>query len=264
MGGIHDPVDRRTFFGLLAIGLASVVAGCANPAGNQPPQTPAAAPPHNWDTPVPPAPEGGPTRVLSHGPPGTDKIALTVDDGYNDMVVTGYVDFAVRTGIHLTFGPNGTYAHAWAPHADQLRPLVERRQVQIINHTFSHLDLRRMTDAQIRAELERNEDWVTRTFRTSTKPYYRPPFGFHNEHIDGVANEIGYRNTVLWNGTYGDSEPITPAYLMTQARKYLRPGTIMLGHANHPAILGLFDQITELIRQRNLTPATLNELLATP
>jgi len=64
--------------------------------------------------------------------------------------VTGYVDFVQRSGIHLTFSPNGTYSHCWAPHADVIRPLLERQQVQIINHTFSHKDLRRMTDQQSR------------------------------------------------------------------------------------------------------------------
>jgi peptidoglycan/xylan/chitin deacetylase (PgdA/CDA1 family) len=201
--------------------------------------------------------------VLTRGPAGSNRIALTVDDGYANDVVAGYVDFAVRTGIHLTFSPNGVYSHAWAPHANQLKPLVERGQVQIINHTFNHPDLRKLTDAQIRTELERNDDWVTKTFGTSSKPYYRPPYGYHNEHIDGIANTLGYRNTVMWSGSYADSKVVTPEFLMAQAQKYLQPGVIMLGHANHPTVLGLFDQITALIKQRQLDAVTLNEMFAT-
>ena len=120
-----------------------------------------------------------------------------------------------------------------------------------------------MTDAQIREELERNDDWVNVTFGVRTKPYYRPPFGFHNAHIDGVAGELGYRNTVMWSGSYGDSQVLTPDYLLSQAAKYLQPGVILLGHANHPTILGLFDRITDLIRQRDLHPVTLNEMFGT-
>lgn len=247
---------------MLAVGLASVVAGCSDggDAAQSGDSTETKNPP-NWDTPIPPQPSG-PTHVLTKGPPGTRQIALTVDDGYSNEVVAGYVDLAIRTGIHLTFSPNGLYAHAWQPHAKQIKPLVERGQIQIINHTFNHTDLRKLTDAQIRDELERNDTWVTKTFGADTRPYYRPPFGFHNPHIDGIANELGYRNTVLWNGSYGDSSALTPQYLMEQAQKYLKPGVIMLGHANHPTILGEFNQITELIRQRNLTPVTLTEMFA--
>ncbi|HVW42646.1 MAG TPA: polysaccharide deacetylase family protein [Amycolatopsis sp.] len=250
-----NPLQRRVFFGLLALGVADVVTACSgDPAASAPP-------PSGTDPDVPATGDtGGPTTVLSKGPTAGNKIALTVDDGYSDEVVAGYVAFAQRTGIHLTFSPNGLYAHAWAPHAGTIKPLIEAGQVQIINHTFSHHDLRAMSDAQVRTELTRNDDWVDATFGTRTTPYYRPPFGFHNTHIDGLAAELGYRNTVMWNGSYGDSKLVTADYLMSQARKYLRPGTILLGHANHPTVLGLLDQIADLIRQRHLTPVTLAEM----
>ncbi|GAA4811053.1 hypothetical protein GCM10023200_56070 [Actinomycetospora chlora] len=37
----------------------------------------------------------------------------------------------------------------------------------------------------------------------------------------------------------------------------------MLGHANHPTVLGLFDRIRELLSERDLQPATLDELFGT-
>jgi len=42
-----------------------------------------------------------------------------------------------------------------------------------------------------------------------------------------------------------------------------RAGVINLGHANHPAVLSCFDQLLELIRNRNLTPVTLDEMFGT-
>jgi hypothetical protein len=68
---------------------------------------------------------------------------------------------------------------------------------------------------------------------------------------------------VLWDGSYSDSEVITPQFLMSQAQKYLKPGVIMLGHANHPTVLGLFDQIMDLIKQRRLQPVTMDEMFGT-
>jgi peptidoglycan-N-acetylglucosamine deacetylase len=260
---VQEP-DRRVFFGMLAVGLASVVAGCAQNSAEVRPKTPSPdEPPPHGDMPAPVAVAAGPKRLITQAPISGNRIVLTVDDGYNDEVVAGYVGFAIRTGIHLTFSPNGLYAHAWAPHANVLKPLLERGQIQIINHTFNHPDLRKLTDPQIRAELERNEEWVNRTFGTSTRPYYRPPYGAHNVHVDGIAADLGYRNTVMWNGSYGDSDVVSPQYLMSQASRYLRPGVIMLGHANHPTVLGLFDEIMDMIRQRRLNPVTLHEMFDT-
>ena len=48
-----------------------------------------------------------------------------------------------------------------------------------------------------------------------------------------------------------------------QATHYLRPGVIMLGHANHRTITRLYGQLTELIRHRHLQPVTLDAVFAT-
>jgi peptidoglycan/xylan/chitin deacetylase (PgdA/CDA1 family) len=135
----------------MALGLAVTVSGCDASHSSSPParpRPPAVPPAHVAVPPLPPipAPHPGPPTQISHGVKGTDKICLTVDDGYCTSCVSGYLDFVRRSGIHLTFSPNGTYSRCWAPHADVLRPLLERQQVQIINHTFSHHDLLKMSD----------------------------------------------------------------------------------------------------------------------
>jgi len=254
-------LPRRALLGVLGLGLAA----CAAPAGPTDSTATATAPAPTTPPPLPPIPAAvpGPSAVVSSGPTTGNRIVLTVDDGYCADCVAGYVDFAARTGVHLTFSPNGTYAKEWEPHATRLAPLVAAGQVQVMNHTFSHPKLTTLPDAKVRAELERNEEWAQRVFGITTRPYYRPPFGLHDARVDGLAAGLGWTRSVLWNGSYSDSQVITPEFLMEQARKYLVPGTIMLGHANHPTVLGLFDQIQELIRARGLQPVTLDEMFGT-
>ncbi len=119
------------------------------------------------------------------------------------------------------------------------------------------------TEQQIKDDLERNDEWVQKTFGITTRPYFRPPYGFHNATVDGVAGELGYRNILMWNGSYGDSSLLKPRVLLKLARRYLQPGTIMIGHANYPTILGLFDQIRQIIDERNLQPVTLDTMFGT-
>ena len=253
---------------MLSIGAASVLTGCSAspPAGGPGPALPTApgAPPAQAPS-LPPVPGAhpGPNEVVSRGPATGRRIALTVDDGTSAAVVAGYAEFAARTGIHLTFSPNGTYNREWAPHAATLQPLIALGHVQIINHTFTHRDLRTLTPTEVRDELQRNDDWVVRTFGITTRPYYRPPFGRHTSAIDALAGELGYTRTVLWNGSFSDSEVVTPRFLLAEAAKYFQPGVINLGHANHPAVLSCFDQLMDLIHSRDLTPVTLDEMFAT-
>ena len=92
--------------------------------------------------------------------------------------------------------------------------------------------------------------------------FLAPPYGARNPRVDAIAKDAGYPTPVLWTGSYGDATTVTPQFLLSQARRYLTPGTIVLGHANHPTVLGLFDQITGIIRERGLQPVTLNEFFA--
>ncbi|GAA4557785.1 polysaccharide deacetylase family protein [Pseudonocardia xishanensis] len=256
--GSRRGLPRRAFVGVLGLGLAA----CAAPPSGGGSATETSAPAAPSLPPIPAAVPGRSVTVFS-GPPDGSRIALTVDDGTCADCVAGYVDFAQRSGIHLTLSPNGTYAHEWEPHATTLAPLVAAGQVQVMNHTFSHPKLTTLPDAGVRAELARNEDWVQRVFGITTRPYYRPPYGVHDERVDGIAAAEGWTRSVLWNGSYSDSTTITPEFLMSQAEKYLTPGRIVLGHANHPTVLGLFDRIADLIRQRGLSPVTLDEMFGT-
>lgn len=298
----HAGRSRREFVSLLGVGLAATLAGsltaCSTPGhdstGDAPSPDPYFATPttrgssgssggssgSSNDAPsgpepdtIPPDPDGdralgktvitGKPQTLHSGPVADRRIVLTVDDGFCADCVAAYVAFVKSTGIHLTFCPNGIYAKEWAPHAPVLRPLIEAGQIQLMNHTYDHKDLTVMTSAQVGEDLERNEAWIAKTFRTSTRPYFRPPFGRHNAAVAEAAAAVGYNVTTLWNGSYSDSTVITPDFLMSQARKYLRPGTILIGHANHPAVLGLFGQIVDLIKQRDLHPVTMDEMFGT-
>ena len=270
MGCPHAGLSRRAFVGLLGLGVAGTVAGavvgCAGPTE----QTGRCAPNPfatgsdavDGAAAVQPVAAAVP-QVLSRGPRGNRRIALTVDDGTCTDCVAGYVDFAHRSGVHLTFSPNGAYTRQWEPQAPVLRQLIECGQVQIINHTFTHQDLTKAAAGEVRRELERNDDWVRRVFGTATQPYFRPPFGKHNPDVAATAAAAGFGQVVMWNGSFSDSKEITPEFLMAQAAKFLQPGTIMLGHANHRTVLGLFDGILELIKQRSLEPVTLDEMFGT-
>jgi peptidoglycan-N-acetylglucosamine deacetylase len=269
-------IDRRALLGLLGLGIAGVVAGCDSkprraaetashvhagrhlaPASTT--TTPPALPPI-------PRPAPGPYQVISEGPPAAiaaRQVAITIDDGFCAECAQAYAALAEATGIHLTFNPNGCYGDIWTPLAKTLLPLIEAGQVQIGNHTFNHLWLTELTDVQITAQLEQNEEWIEQTYGITARPWWRPPYGAHDEHVDAVAASIGFTNVLMWNGSYGDSTLLKPQVLLNLAREYLNPGTVMLGHANYPTVTQVFPQIAEILANRGLQPVTLDEMFGT-
>ena len=209
---------------------------------------------------TPPVP--GAAQVVFHGPTDTGAVALTFDDGYCDACVAGLVAGAERTGAHVTFCPNGVYGTVtWDKYATRIRALIAKGQVAICNHTWDHHDLTKMSAEQITTELTRNEAWIEQEFGVTSRPYYRPPYGFHNAVVDRIAAQIGYTQVLIWSGSLSDSTVQTPQTILDQMKKYDTAGTIILGHANHPATAAEFDTLVQVATATGLKLVTIPELL---
>lgn len=221
-------------------------------------------------TPTPtPTPSPTPTRPalqrqpLPHGtvtglPAGTPGIAWTVDDGASSEVVEAYARFATETGTRLTFFVNGVRP-AWTDHADLLRPLVASGQVQLGNHTWDHPALTKLSDQGIVDQLTRNDHFIQDTYGVSAKPYFRPPFGYHDARVDAAAASAGYATPLLWYGSLADSGDITADQIVGFAQQWFLPAHIVIGHANFPGTIGALPRLHELLQERQLATYTLDD-----
>ena len=185
-------------------------------------------------------------------------IAWTVDDGADPEVVRAYAEFARRTGTRLTFFINGQYP-AFKQHRDLLLPLVKSGQLQIANHTYSHAALTSLTDEQIVHELTRNDEEIVRLFGVSSKPYFRPPYGYYDERVLAAAASCGFTRPVLWYGSLADSSNISSAEVYAYAEKYALAQHIVIGHLNYRGVVSELDRIRALLDRRGLTTVTIRD-----
>ena len=193
------------------------------------------------------------------GLPGEGKyIAWTVDDGADPEVVRAYAEFAHRTGTRLTFFINGQYP-AFRQHRDLLLPLVKSGQLQIANHTYSHAALTSLTDEQIVQELTRNDEEIRRLFGVSSKPYFRPPYGYYDARVLAAAASCGFTRPVLWFGSLADSSNISSAEVYAYAEKYALAQHIVIGHLNYRGVVSELDRIRALLDRRGLKTVTIRD-----
>jgi len=197
------------------------------------------------------------------GLPGTaPALALTIDDGTNTEVVAAFVTLAARTGIRLTFFPNGRY-RSWQDNAAELRPLVDSGQVALGNHTWSHPDVTTLDDRALTEEIRRNQQFLWSAYGVRT-PFFRPPYGAHNARTDAVAADLGHPTIALWNGTLDDGTVFSPAQLVAAARRWFPPGRIVIGHANHRPVAAVFGELLGLLEERKLQTVTLADVWTAP
>ena len=234
----------------IASGSASATASASSAA------TPSASATATSSNPVPAARAWtGPQTGL----PGEGKyIAWTVDDGADPEVVRAYAEFAHRTGTRLTFFINGQYP-AFKQHRDLLLPLVKSGQLQIANHTYSHAALTSLTDEQIVRELTRNDEEIMRLFGVSSKPYFRPPYGYYDARVLAAAASCGFTRPVLWYGSLADSSNISSAEVYAYAEKYALAQHIVIGHLNYRGVVSELDRIRALLDRRGLKTVTIRD-----
>jgi peptidoglycan/xylan/chitin deacetylase (PgdA/CDA1 family) len=202
-----------------------------------------------------------PPGTLTGLPAGTPGIAWTVDDGVDSSVVEAYARFAAATGTRLTFFVNGVNP-SWTEHADLLRPLVASGQVQLGNHTWDHPALTRLSAQGIADELTRNHEFIQSTYGVDPRPFYRPPFGYHDARVDAAAASVGYTTPVLWYGSLADSGDITTEQIVGFGTQWFLPAHIVIGHANHPGTIGALPALHQILAQRHLATFTLNDVYA--
>ena len=202
----------------------------------------------------------GLAKVFTQGP-ARPEVALTIDDGFCTPCVARLIRTLARSHAHATIFPNGRYSAAWGPMAPAIRRLVAAGQLTIGNHTFLHLSALEESSIGLQTDLERNEAWIESTFRVSSRPFFRPPYGAYNSSALAVAGQLGYTKVIMWSGTVADSNVRTVGYILGAIRHWARPGAIILMHGNYPATSLALPQILTLLRERGLRPVTLSEML---
>ncbi|MEP6630179.1 MAG: polysaccharide deacetylase family protein [Lapillicoccus sp.] len=279
-------MDRRTMLAVLAGGVAAALTACTDhaPANPSDPANPAAGSAGGSSTSGSAAAPSGtsgssasatrqrvftepsgivkaavPKGTLSILPGKGQQMALTVDDGTDTTVVAAYARLAQETGIRLTFFCNGVN-RSWTEHAPVLRPLLEADQIFIANHTYSHPDLTKIGSAKVADDVRRNETFLMNTYGVNGRPFLRPPYGYHNATLDRQLADLGYPAVTMWLGSLGDSGVLPPTTILEQAQEWFLPQHLVIGHANHPPVTQVMDQLIGLIQQRNLVPVHLGDV----
>ncbi len=257
-------MDRRELLRALGLGVLGALAACSSPDAGRDPGDPSSGPASSS---APARRVGLPTERIVPVQPTIDGVpspyvALTIDDGMTTAIVAAFAELIRTTGLRITFFANGLY-DSWRAAAPALRPMVESGQVQIANHTWSHPDITRLSDAHLVEELARNETELAGLYGISTRPFFRPPWMLHDERTDRICAAEGYPILAHWSGTFGDlTRGITAADVLRHARAELVAGAVMIGHANEPAVADVLDQIAALVAGRGLIPVTLADVYA--
>ena len=190
----------------------------------------------------------------------TRRVAWTVDDGASASALGRYVTMLEKNpSVKITFFVLSG-APGWTTYARRLKALQDRGQIQLANHTATHRKLTTLSDARIKAELMKCENFCLAKYGQTSKPYFRPPYGEIDARVIRVAASIGFTKPVLWYGSFAAGSGVSSSTVLRMASKWIANGRIVIDHANGYCTTNVFPQILQIFRSRKLKLVTLREV----
>ncbi len=189
------------------------------------------------------------------------RIALTFDAGASATPCPSILKTLRDNGLHVTFFLTGK----WCEKNPELVKEIAAEGHEIGNHTYSHPDLRKVSDEEIIEQLSKCDDLVKDLTGESTKPYFRPPFGGRNKHVLEVAGEQGY-TSVYWSLDCWDAfkKGITAEQIEKRVLDRIQGGDIVLMHCGSAATAEALPDLIAKLRERGFEIVKVSELTSSP
>lgn len=180
-------------------------------------------------------------HIITHGDTTKKQVIFTFDGGEGSQSASIVLDTLKKHNTHGTFFLTGT----WVTRNPDLAKRMIREGHEIYNHTLTHPHLPSLEISQIKDELRSMDQILFNLTGSSTKPYFRPPYGEYNQDVLTAASRAGYR-AVMWTTDAGDwmeSEGFTEAETRDRIFSHLEPGAIILMHVGDTITGAILDDV---------------------
>jgi peptidoglycan/xylan/chitin deacetylase (PgdA/CDA1 family) len=202
-----------------------------------------------------------PFGEVVRGVKGRHQIALTFDAGANAECFDDLIAALEAARVHSTFFITGNFAQRH----EQCAKAIVKHGHEIGNHTWSHADLTKQSDENVREEIVRGETLLTEISGQSPRPRFRAPFGERNDRVLRIAANLGYRS-IYWTLDSLDSvEPRKTAPFLigrvTNKTDADLDGAIVLMHVGEKSTADALPVIIADLQGRGFELVTVSTLL---
>lgn len=204
--------------------------------------------------------------TIAHGPRDRGQVALTFDDGPDAEVTPKILDTLARHGALATFYVIGR--NLAQPRSLQIAERALAEGHELGNHSWQHAYLQNFfTQRKHLADMDRNEQLIRSLIGNDRPLTYRTPVGLKSPEFARAAHRRQLK-VIAWSVHSRDTIDKDPARIARRVLSRIRPGDIVLFHDGHQtpgahrhAGADALPLILEGLRERELTPVTVQELL---
>ena len=194
---------------------------------------------------------------ITHGDKSKKEVIFTFDGGDGAQSGNKILETLAKHHVKGTFFLTGKMIEN---HPDLVKQIAAGNN-EIFSHTYDHKDLTKLSDSDIENELTKYDNLLIATVGTSSKPYFRAPYGARNAKVLSVAAEIGYES-VYWTVDARDwMEPQgeTPTEVENIILSSLAPGNIYLMHIGNNITGDILDDMFTKIESKGYVIVSLTQ-----
>jgi len=184
-------------------------------------------------------------------------IALTFDAAWGADKTQGIIDTMKKYDAKGTFFLVGF----WLDKFEKETKAIAEAGFDIGNHSRNHLNMPKLSDDEIRAEIEYVNDRVNEL--TGFKPtYFRAPFGDYSDRLMSAIEELDMVG-VQWSIDSLDWKGLSAREIFNRVVPKAKSGDIVLFHNNSDHVLDALPLVLSALKEQGFEFVTLSELVAT-
>ncbi|MBP1995652.1 polysaccharide deacetylase family protein [Paenibacillus eucommiae] len=165
-----------------------------------------------------------PNEIILHGPP-TKEVALTFDDGPDEVWTPQVLDGLREFGVKATFFCVGQRIQA---NPDVFLRMI-REGHNVGNHSWNHPNLAKIPLAAAMEQINKTDEEMYRVAGIRSL-LFRPPYGALTEELIRELIRLK-KKTILWNVDSLDWNQITANQVAANILSHAGPGSIVLQHS---------------------------------
>ncbi|MEU9795645.1 polysaccharide deacetylase family protein [Streptomyces sparsogenes] len=184
-------------------------------------------------------------------------VALTFDAGPSENTPR-LLDILKKEDAHATFfmlGKNHVLKHP-----DLVRRIAAEGH-ELANHTWTHKILTKSDDDEVRDEITRTQDAVSKITGSKKPLLMRPPQGRTDDRVTKICRELGIAQ-VLWSVTAKDYQTTDSALITKRVLDQVNRDGIILLHDIYKGTVPAVPGILEGLKKRGYTVVSVSELMA--
>jgi|SRR5579871_4070821 len=188
----------------------------------------------------------------------TQRVALTFDGCYDPQGAALILKTLAQHHVHCTFFLAGYFLN----HFPQSARAIADAGMELGNHSYNHPHFSKLTDTQIRSQLDRTEALIRKTCGRSAKPLFRYPYGDSDRHVQKIVAGRGYQ-AIQWTLDSLDSvgKPKSAQFVAKRVTGKIKPGSIVLMHVSCAESAKALPQIFAYLDKKGIQVVPVSEIL---